>query len=161
MAAALLAFYGSQLFERRRTKGERAQRISDRQTEFELGLLSEIQALLDELSTLNSENAGRLVGSEDDRGAKLTHMARCSAINERLKLRSVHFGEGGLYNSLDQVATISIDLAGSEDFDRALAANAQLFVAFDMAAAELAGKRRDVLEGQASPIFKRDPLTKR
>lgn len=145
LLAAFLAFLGSQQIEHWRAKNDRDQKRVDRQEDFELGLLGEIQSILDELSSLNAENASRLIDSKDDRSAKLTHMARVSGMNERLKLRCAHFGMGPLYSSLDQVAKSSTELAGADDFDTALSANARLYLAFDTASAELAKKRREVL----------------
>lgn len=145
LGAALLAFFGAQILERRRRASEQVSRDRERQVQFQLSLLGEIQALLDELSTLNAGNAGRLIDSSKDRTAKLAHMARVSATAERIKLRCAHFGQGFLYDSLDQVSNISMGLAGAEDFDAALSENARLYEAMDMAANELANKRRRLL----------------
>jgi hypothetical protein len=110
-----------------------------------VSLLSEIQGLLDQLSTVNAGNAARLIDSSEDRSAKLAHMAQVSSIAERLKLRSAHFARRPLYDSLDQLCNLSMTLAGTDNFDAAMSETARLFGAVDMAAKHIADERLRLL----------------
>jgi hypothetical protein len=145
LVAAFIAFLGAQYLERRRQASEWANREQERQVQFGLSLLSEIQGLLDQLSTVNARNAERLIDSSEDRSAKLAHMARVGSIAEQLKLRSAHFAQRPLYDSLDQVCKVSMTLAGADNFDAAVSETAQLFLAVNTAASNLADERRALL----------------
>lgn len=145
LVAAFIAFFGAQAIERRRQTSERDNREQERQVQFGLSLLSEIQGLLDQLSTVNAGNAARLIDSSDDRSAKLAHMAQVSSIAERLKLRSAHFAQRPLYGSLDQLCNLSMTLAGTDSFDAAMSENARLFGAVDIAAKNLVDERLRLL----------------
>lgn len=94
--------------------------------------------------TLSSYQAG-IIDKTRGRAEKLECMAKLQTLGERLKIRAVGIHSQSIFQALDHHATLTMTVAGAENFDAALAANAGLARSVDALAHLLADRQDELL----------------
>lgn len=132
-------------------RAARAAVLADRRTDLELVALADVRATLDEMAqTLSAYQAG-IIDETRDRAEKLECMAKLQTLGERLKIRAVGIRSDAIFQALDHHASQTMTIAGAENFDGALAANAGLARSVDALAHLLADRKDELLRDDSEP----------